>query len=81
MKERKSRPKKTAKGRTRVQKEGEPVPRQSVQADEPVHFCDDVHARISRRAYELHLIRGQQGCALDDWLEAEREILSREPPV
>ena len=39
---------------------------------------DDLHARINLRAYELYL---QQGCrdghALEDWLDAEREILDR----
>lgn len=48
---------------------------------EPVHTQptssrDDVQARITDRAYELYAERGyRQGCALDDWLEAEREIL------
>lgn len=33
--------------------------------------------RIRRRAYELYLRRGnQQGSDIDDWLQAEREILS-----
>lgn len=41
--------------------------------------CDDVNVRIARRAYELHAERGyQEGYALDDWLEAEREILGTE---
>jgi DUF2934 family protein len=32
---------------------------------------------IAKRAYELYLERGcGPGKALDDWLEAEREILS-----
>jgi hypothetical protein len=30
---------------------------------------------IRRRAYEIYLERGEQpGCALDDWLQAEREL-------
>jgi hypothetical protein len=33
--------------------------------------------RIRRRAYELHVRRGNQpGSETDDWLQAEREILS-----
>ncbi len=33
--------------------------------------------RIRRRAYELYLRRGNQpGSEIDDWLQAEREILS-----
>jgi hypothetical protein len=31
--------------------------------------------RIRRRAYELHLLRGNQpGLELDDWVQAEEEI-------
>ncbi len=41
-----------------------------------------LRARIAERAYELHVMRGhREGHALDDWLEAEREIMSRLPPV
>lgn len=44
--------------------------------------CDDLHGRIAKRAYELYTVRGyHHGSALDDWLEAEREILSQMPPV
>jgi hypothetical protein len=51
----------------------EPVPSQ------PVSPCDDLHIRIAQRAYELHAERGyREGYALDDWLEAEREILGSE---
>ena len=40
---------------------------------------DDLHARITVRAYELYVERGyRDGCEVDDWLDAEREILSRE---
>ena len=43
---------------------------------------DDLHARISARAYELYTERGyRDGCAEEDWLEAEREILKREFPA
>jgi hypothetical protein len=39
---------------------------------------ENVQGLIQMRAYELHCARGyQHGCAMDDWLEAEREILSR----
>jgi Protein of unknown function (DUF2934) len=53
-------------------------------AKEPVHSqpvspCDDLQARIAKRAYELHAERGdRQGYALEDWVEAEREILGQE---
>jgi len=37
----------------------------------------DLHALIAKRAYERYGARGyQHGSALDDWLEAEREILN-----
>lgn len=49
---------------------------------QPVSSCDDVHILIAKRAYELYSERGyRHGSALDDWLEAEREILSQIPPV
>ena len=43
---------------------------------------DDLHARISARAYELYAERGyRDGYAQEDWLDAEREILKREFPA
>ena len=53
----------------------------AVSEKEPVHCqpvspCDDLQVRIAQRAYELHAERGyREGHALDDWLEAERNIL------
>lgn len=45
---------------------------------QPAHDQDVLRARIERRAYELYVERGcRQGCALEDWLDAEKEILSR----
>lgn len=35
---------------------------------------EDLHERIAKRAYEIYEQRIRQG-ALDDWLQAEREIL------
>jgi len=67
----------------RKRKPVQPVREQTaaVSEKEPVHCqpvspCDDLHVRIAQRAYELHVERGyREGYALDDWLEAEREIL------
>jgi len=43
---------------------------------------DDLKILIAQRAYELYGERGyRHGNALDDWLEAEREVPSRIPPV
>jgi len=48
----------------------------------PLSPSADLHPLIERRAYELYSERGsQQGSALNDWLDAEREILSRVPSV
>lgn len=42
----------------------------------------DIHTRITARAYELYVERGcREGCAWEDWLDAEREIMSRQFPV
>jgi hypothetical protein len=36
--------------------------------------------RVAMRAYELYLARGgADGAALDDWLAAERELVSSDP--
>ncbi len=49
---------------------------------QPVSSRDDVSILIAKRAYELYSERGyRHGYALDDWLDAEREILSRLPPT
>ncbi|HKW86480.1 MAG TPA: DUF2934 domain-containing protein [Nitrospiraceae bacterium] len=37
-------------------------------------MSEDLHERIAKRAYEIYERRIRQG-ALDDWLQAEREIL------
>ena len=35
---------------------------------------------IERRAYELYLARGgAEGCAVEDWQQAERELQARQP--
>ncbi len=39
-------------------------------------LSNDIEARISKRAHELYEQRGRiDGFALDDWLQAEAEIL------
>jgi hypothetical protein len=36
---------------------------------------DQAHEDVARRAYELFLARGgEHGRAIDDWLEAERQL-------
>lgn len=42
---------------------------------------DNLHARIATRAYELYVQRGcHNNSAMEDWLQAEREILSHDEP-
>jgi hypothetical protein len=40
-------------------------------------LSEDLHPRIETRAREIYEQRTSQG-ALDDWLQAEREILTQE---
>jgi hypothetical protein len=48
----------------------------------PLSPCEDPHVLIATRAYELYGVRGYRGgSALDDWLDAEREILSQIQPI
>ena len=48
----------------------------------PLSPCEDLQVLIAKRAYELYSERGyRDGSALDDWLDAERELLSQIPPV
>jgi hypothetical protein len=43
---------------------------------------DGLHDNIATRAYALYEQRGYRlGRDLQDWLDAEREILGRNPPV
>jgi hypothetical protein len=53
---------------------------------DPVHhagpWCDDLHARIAARAYELYVQSGyRDGAAMEHWLQAERDMVSRELSV
>jgi hypothetical protein len=57
-----------------------PATNESAQRKKPAF--EDLHARISRRAYELYLQRGcREGHAQQDWLDAERDIIDREFPA
>lgn len=50
------------------------------QAKPPVGPCDDLHILIAKRAFERYKARGcQDGFDLEDWLEAERDVLSQVP--
>jgi Protein of unknown function (DUF2934) len=55
---------------------GPAKPRAQARAPEPSSF--PAHDEIARRAYELFVMRGRaEGLQLDDWLQAERELLDR----
>jgi hypothetical protein len=55
--------------------ESVPEPAQS----ERLSSCEDIQESIAKRAYQLYLRRGaDHGYDLDDWLQAEREILGPE---
>ena len=57
-------------------------PSYHMQPDSPASFVSEsLHAQIAMRAHEIYEQRIRQG-ALDDWLQAEREILNekREKP-
>jgi hypothetical protein len=61
-----------------------PRPERSKQKREKpqVGPCDDLHVLIAQRAFERYQARGcHDGFDLDDWLEAEREVLSQVPPA
>ena len=63
-------PKKLTTAKTPSQK-----PARRRQPDSPApSVSEDLHARISTRAREIYEQRIRQG-ALDDWLQAERDIL------
>ena len=40
-------------------------------------LSDELQERIAKRAYELYLERGcRERCDVEDWVDAEREILT-----
>ena len=62
-------PKKTTKTTT-----SQKPPRRTPSPPQTSVLPEELHAQIVRRAYEIYERRIRQG-ALDDWLQAEREIL------
>lgn len=77
-----SRQTKKTKPRTPMSTQAQAAAPTPARTRQPVSPCDDLHILITKRAYELHTERGyRHGYALDDWLDAEREILSQIPPA
>ena len=63
-----------------------PVSTSDVPASSPtrqdMQDTDRLEGTIATRAYALYEERGyRHGCDLQDWLDAEREILSRKPSL
>lgn len=57
-------------------------PSTATPAPEKPTMLDDLHARIAARAYELYVQHGcREGRTVEDWLQAEREIVGRTFPV
>ena len=51
----------------------------TTQEDKPqgTALSDELQERIAKRAYQLYLERGcREGCDVEDWVDAEREILT-----
>jgi hypothetical protein len=77
-----SRPRKETKPRAQASAQSLATAPAAGRMRQPVSPCDDLHILIAKRAYELYGERGyRHGYAIEDWLEAEREILSQIPPV
>jgi hypothetical protein len=51
---------------------------QNTVTNQPDEYSQDFYARISERAYILYEEHGREdGHALEDWLEAERQVLNQ----
>lgn len=62
-----------------MKRENEKDPKIKVNGVAPGNDALSVQKRIALRAYELYLQRGEVGGhAEEDWLQAEREILSNQ---
>ena len=49
------------------------------EAESQHRYFEDLGSRLAKRAYELYVQRGQEhGHDIEDWLEAERQILPKE---
>jgi len=65
----------------RTVREQEPmVTRKRERGQDETILSDDLRALIAARAYSFYVQRGyEDGYDLEDWLEAERRILTEEP--
>ncbi|MGH7233663.1 MAG: DUF2934 domain-containing protein [Nitrospiraceae bacterium] len=65
----------TTKKKSAPKKISKPQAAATTESRGPVEQGHDLHHLIAARAYELFVRRTTRG-PLDDWLEAEREVLS-----
>jgi hypothetical protein len=50
-----------------------------IEAESQHRYFEDLSSRLAKKAYELYVQRGQEhGHDIEDWLEAERQILPKE---
>ena len=58
---------------------GKTINQKKAEAETQHTYFEDLGSRLAKRAYELYIQRGQEdGHDIEDWLEAEREILPKE---
>lgn len=70
--------KKNSPSPTRSRSAKKTVTSAAMAPDTPFADPPDLHARIASRAHDLYLGRGgHHGMDMDDWLEAERQILNQ----
>ena len=68
---------KVSSGKTINQKENRDT--EPTGAESQHRYFEDLGSRLAKRAYELFVQRGQEdGHDIEDWLEAERQILPKE---
>ena len=76
-----SRQTKKAKSRTSTSTPAKGAAHPPTRTHQPVSPCEEPHMLIAKRAYDLYSERGyRHGFALEDWLDAEREIVSKLSP-
>ena len=58
---------------------GKTINQKKAEAETQHTYFEDLGSRLAKRAYELYIERGQEdGHDIEDWLEAERQILPKE---
>ena len=64
-------------GQRTVRERATMVPRKREKRQDETRLSNDLHARVAAQAYSFYEQRGyEHGYDLEDWLEAERRILT-----